>query len=117
MTTATLIDVRGDPNRGNVRPKNASSTCSVFTNLFRLVPGLLPTPKTKTMVQNTPVVVQVGCESFQSGAARKYLADINNLWEPYIMTEEEVAYFQRERSTTFVPLTPDQTRLLPLRKK
>jgi hypothetical protein len=46
-----------------------------------------------------------------------YLAAINNLWEPHIMSEEEVAYFQREKTATFVPLTPDQTRQLPLRKK
>lgn len=38
----------------------------------------------------------------------KYLADINRLWEPYTMTEEEAAYFQRERAAQFVPLTPEQ---------
>lgn len=46
-----------------------------------------------------------------------YLASIKALWEPYTMTDEEVAYFASERDADFVPLMSEQTRLLPVRNE
>jgi len=48
---------------------------------------------------------------------RQYTRDINNMWEPYTMSKEEVTYFQNERSAALVPLAPDQMRVLPSRKR
>ena len=48
--------------------------------------------------------------------ARQYLKDIYDMQESYVMSEEEVAYFRAQRSTPFVPLTPDQASLLPSRE-
>lgn len=45
------------------------------------------------------------------------LAAINSLLEPHTMTRQEAAYFRREMASAFVPLTPEQTRILPKRKK
>jgi hypothetical protein len=53
----------------------------------------------------------------QASIARQYIADINRLWEPYVMSDEEVTYFRNARAAAFVPLTADQMRILPTRKK
>lgn len=48
---------------------------------------------------------------------RQYIDDIANLWEPYVMSPEEVAYFEAERAKPFIPLKPEQMKLLPTKAK
>jgi hypothetical protein len=52
----------------------------------------------------------------QPTPAQQYLAAIASLFE-HPMTKREVAYFHREKTSTFVPLTPEQTQILLPRKK
>jgi hypothetical protein len=46
----------------------------------------------------------------------EYRAAIEFLFE-HTMTKKEAAYFRREMASPFVPLKPEQTRLLPPRAK
>ncbi len=48
--------------------------------------------------------------------SQKYRMAIDSLFE-HSMTRREVAYFNREVASQFVPLTSEQTRLLPPRAK
>jgi len=56
------------------------------------------------------------CQENEATPAQKYRAAIDSLFE-HAMTEKEAAYFRREIASKFVPLTPEQTRLLPPRAK
>lgn len=47
---------------------------------------------------------------------QKYRAAIDSLFE-HSMTKKEAAYFRRETASRFVPLRPEQARLLPPRAK
>jgi hypothetical protein len=48
--------------------------------------------------------------------AQQYIAEIDKLWD-HVMSDEEVTYFRNARTAEFVPLTADQTHILPTRKK
>jgi hypothetical protein len=50
----------------------------------------------------------------KSGPAQEYRAAIDSLFE-HPMTKREAAYFRRQAASRFVPLKPEQTRLLPPR--
>jgi hypothetical protein len=52
----------------------------------------------------------------QANPSQEYRAAIDALFE-HTMTKKEAAYFRRERASAFVPLTPEQTRLLPPRER
>jgi hypothetical protein len=52
----------------------------------------------------------------QPAAAQEYREAIDALFE-HPMTKEEADCFRREKAAEFVPLKPEQTRLLPPRKK
>jgi hypothetical protein len=49
--------------------------------------------------------------------ARQYIRDITEMQESYVMLGEEAAYFKGEHTAAFTPLTLDQIRILPVRKK
>jgi hypothetical protein len=50
----------------------------------------------------------------QPTPAQEYREAIDSLFE-HSMTKREVAFFHREKASKFVPLKPEQTRLLPPR--
>jgi len=52
----------------------------------------------------------------QATPTQEYRAAIDSLFE-HSMTTREAAYFRREKASKFVPLTSEQTRLLPPRTK
>lgn len=55
-------------------------------------------------------------KSEQAASAQECLSAIDSLFE-HTMTKQEEACFRREKASKFVPLKPEQTRLLPPRKK
>ncbi len=59
-----------------------------------------------------PKVYQAG----KPTPTQEYRAAIDSLFE-HSMTKKEAAYFRRESTSTFVPLRPEQTRLLPPRAR
>jgi len=52
----------------------------------------------------------------QPTPTQEFRAAIDSLFE-HSMTKKEAAYFRREIASTFTPLRPEQTRLLPPRAK
>jgi hypothetical protein len=52
----------------------------------------------------------------QATPAQKYRAAIDSLFE-HPMTKKEAVCFRREKASKFVPLKPEQTRILPPRTK
>jgi hypothetical protein len=47
----------------------------------------------------------------------KYLSVTESLFESHTMSKQEAAYFRREMASAWVPLTREQTRVLPQLKK
>jgi hypothetical protein len=47
---------------------------------------------------------------------QEFRAAVDSLYQ-HSMTKKEAAYFRREKASKFVPLKPEQSRLLPSREK
>jgi hypothetical protein len=57
-----------------------------------------------------------GNEPVLAKQVKDHLAAAQSLFE-HTMTEEEAAFFEREKGSAFVPLGPSQTRILPPHEK
>ncbi len=70
----------------------------------------------KKMVNFVWSILFSGGSGEQTTPSEKYRVAIDSLFE-HSMTPKEVAYFNREMASQLVPLTSEQTRLLPPREK
>jgi len=75
----------------------------------------VPIQRAPKKLVNFAFVFSVG-KGEQATPAQEYRAAIDSLFE-HPMTKKEAACFCREKAAKFVPLKPEQTRLLPPRKK
>jgi hypothetical protein len=59
---------------------------------------------------------QAGKQRVDATPAKEHQAAVDDLFD-HTMTEEDAAHFRREKEAEFVPLKPEQTRVLPARKR
>ncbi|MCD4728253.1 MAG: hypothetical protein K8R46_11355 [Pirellulales bacterium] len=111
------IAVERRPATASERTHCALDSISISSLNWNVFQDAAFTAEAQIMQDDCNFARQVLSRSSVEERVRQYVEDINNMWEPYIMTEEEVAYFQAERSAPFVPFSPDQIRSLPIRKR
>ena len=91
---------------------NAAGICS--TDVFTSAVPIQRAPK--KLVSFAWSLVSFVEKAEQTTPTQEYRAAIDSLFE-HSMTRKEAAYFRRETASRFVPLRPEQTRLLPPRAK
>ena len=91
---------------------NASGICS--TDVFTSAVPMQCAPK--RLVSFAWSLASSVEKAEQPTPVQEYRAAIDSLFE-HPMTKKEAAYFRRQTASTFVPLKPGQTRILPPRTK